>query len=557
MLDPELTFRRLTSGDPTLLTTHSHTLEDVVVALRKASRAVADTRAIPVWTGDGAVAFGDRASTLQQGVARTKVVADVLRGALEAAASAQQACIDDATAWIRCWRNRPGGMPAVVDAIWAAVIDGGLVAVGRHYGTQLAAIRGVLLGEEVSCDVLDEEIEEWVTEGTRKNQEWLKSSGSELGPIIPNTAAVGDGRGWVPQGLGYDPETRTLVQTYYKTVDGKEVAYVALIDEVTGREIGEYELGAHPTGSTRPEHAGGVSVHDGIVYVVDQGQICAYSLDGMRQSQSGAVLPQVVPPQDQDVKGGSYSAIHDGVLYMGTFTKDPDGEGTLYRYRRVDGQWERFGEAIATPPQAQGLVVHGDQLVFSTSYGRHQDHSSLVVQNPDGSREGPYDLPSMSEGAVLVGNEVFVTYESGAGSYSTATPNDRSWWWGFDDQAGLWANPYLTRTPLSLLGITGEVAMVPSSLNRAAGELEPVAARLGALRSQVRAVHVTAGDLGDVPAAASTASAVDKMLTDIARSLRIGSSAVRLVAELLDVTAADHVRVDDHIRGEFGRARLD
>ena len=546
MTDPEIEYARLVSGDAGTLRQLSATLEVSAHALTGVGSDIADAQDQVVWNGAGAVAFDARLSTLRSGVTLTRTTVQRARGALETAAAAYGRAESSASHYIAFWRNRPAALPPVVEEIFARLVNAFLVGVGVDYNRQLAAVTAVLTGEDVDLDELDEETRTWVEEGLRKNEEWLAGNNSGLGPIIPNTAATGDDRGWIPQGLGYDPDSHTLIQSYY-TKDG--TSYLALIDEVTGKKIGEVRLGGDfpvPVTSDaspdRPNHAGGVSVQGDNVYVVDNGQVFTYSLQELRGGTAEDKVDPVRPPQD--VSGGSYSAMHDGRLYLGDFEND-----MLHVYEKRGSDWVRV-DSVETPQQCQGVVVRDGQYVFSSSYGRGNESSLIVQDATTGERSDPYVMPNMAEGIVEVDGDVITTYESGAGPYQDADGTS-GWWWGVDDNRDLWPSTHMTRTPLSDLGVGQELEIEPASLTRAAGDLGAPADVLASEASTVGGLHVPAHALGRVPAAAGLSREIDDLVETIGDSLRTGARAVDVAAELLVATAHDHTRVDDHVGAAF------
>jgi hypothetical protein len=555
--NPEIEYRRLVSADASAIRTRAETLEAVIHDLLGVRDDLAHAQQMPVWSGGAATAFAVRMGTLRQGLAVTRSGVVRARYALEAAAGAYQTVEDHADHYIAFWRNRPDGLQAVVEELFARVVNGCLLSVGSTYNQQLSGIKAALTGDEDTLDELDEETRKWVEEGLAKNEKWLEGNDSELGPRIPNIAANGDDRGWIPQGLGYDPETGTLLQGYYtKDADGHgKDSYLALVDEVTGRELGEVKLGdTYVDASGRsvpgapPKHAGGVTVDGDNVYVADNGKLFTYSLDAIRKAGPGKTVPQSAPPQSEGIDGGSYSAMKDGRLYLGHHE-----DNKLFVYERSGGQWVKV-DTIDTPEKSQGVLVRDGELVFSTSSGRHQNHSQLIVQDHDGNRSDPYDLPSMSQGVVEVDGELVVTYESGAGEFDESLKGTAGWWWGRDDHQDLWGNPYMTRTPLAELGLGEDYEVEPGTLGQATAELTGPAGDLKAAGADLDGVSVPAHLLGDVPQAAALASCVATLVEAAADSLRTGSGAVRAAAELLRAAALDYERVDQGIATGFGRA---
>ncbi|MCW2736275.1 hypothetical protein [Nocardioides sp.] len=546
MTDPEIEHARLTSGDTAAIAAATEGLHGALLDVDRAQEDLAGC-VVRDWVGLGADAYAARLELLRTGVARTHVALGITHSAVATAEDAYAWCDDTAGYFIGHWRSRPAGMPPVVEELFARLVNGLLLATGTTYNARLAGVTAVLTGDGEDLDELSDEAREWVEQGLARNQEWLDDYGSTLGPRIPSIGAWGDGRGLIPQGLGYDPATGLLLQGSYDQDDG-DPSVMALIDEVTGEKVGEVKLGGVTPGALgqesvdhgTPGHAGGVTVDGDTVYVTDKGKVYTYSLSDMRDSGPGAT---VQPQSVQTVaNGGSYSAMKDGLLYLGTFTEK--SEGTLHVYQPDgSGGWvEMPDQAVTTPPRCQGVIVRNGEYVFSTSLGRDKE-SALVVQGQDGSRES-YPFPHMSEGLVEVDGNVLVTYESGATKYA-------------GDDEDLWANRHLTSTPLSGLGLSGELFIGPESLELVAAELEAPARRLTRTSHDAAAVHLSAGDLGRVPQAPELAQAVRRMVASIGDGLRASGTAVGHAADSLRATGRDAARTDDAVHTGFDRARLD
>ena len=222
MTDPEIEHARLVSGDAGSVRAVADELVGVLHDLVGVRSDLADAQDVPIWSGPAAISFASRAAALRQGLSTTRVSLERARGALETAATAYETCEDHADHYISFWRNRPPALPDVIEELFARAVNACLLRTGQDYNEQLAGVVAVLRGEDVDLDELDEETRAWVEEGLAKNEKWLDDSDSTLGPLIPNTAATGDDRGLIPQGLGYDPESGTLIQGYY-TKDGESL----------------------------------------------------------------------------------------------------------------------------------------------------------------------------------------------------------------------------------------------------------------------------------------------------------------------------------------------
>ncbi|KGN33950.1 hypothetical protein N802_07680 [Knoellia sinensis KCTC 19936] len=541
MVDPEIAYKKVVSGDAARIRSEADVLEAAARKLRTAREDITEAAAVPVWSGDAAKSFVTRVGGLDQGLGVTRGAVVQARHALDTAATAYASAVTEADAVIETWRNRETDLVPAFEAIYAVVLNAAIVNIGKTFGKKLSVLDAALTGQDLDLDALDEETRKWVEEGLGKNDEWLKNSQSLLGPLIPNTAATGDDRGLIPQGLGYDPATGTLVQGYYQ--DGGP-SYLALIDETSGREIGEVKLG----GSPGPNHAGGVSVDGDNVYVFDNGAMYTYSMTAIQSAGHGETVPQSNDGPTK-VDGGSYSAVHGNKLYLGDFEND-----RMYVYERgPGGQWVKVG-TVPTPNETQGVLVRDGEYVFSTSYTRHQDNSSLYVQDFDGNRSGPYELPSMSQGIVEVDGELIVTYESGAEKFDSPSGWNLGKLWGVDDYRDLWANPYMTRTPLSELGLKGDFEVDPPTLKEAGGLVDDAASRLITLTQSVRGAKVPQAAFGDVPHANTFATTVNTMIANAADSLRTGVTAMNAAVTLLDGSRSTYVKTDDVV-GQGMRAR--
>ena len=192
------------------------------------------------------------------------------------------------------------------------------------------------------------------------------------------------------------------------------------------------------------------------------------------------------------------------------------------------------------------------QYVFSSSYGR-DNGSSLIVQDrfDETDRSDPYVLPNMSQGVVEVNGELVVTYESGAEKYDHMSTGKFGWLWGVPDDDSLWANPFMSRTPLSELGLSEDFEVEPSTLTKAANDLDSPASTLMSAASILDGVVVQAHVFGEVPRAAGVSKAVNQLVEFSAGSVRTGAKAVRLTGDNLVGAANDYAHTDGFIGSVF------
>ena len=198
----------------------------------------------------------------------------------------------------------------------------------------------------------------------------------DAGPIIPGTLATGDDdHGWTPQGLGYDPETGYLIQTSYNH-DG--AAQLSLVDPDTGELVRTVDLSAYEDPETHetmppPDHAGGVAVHDGSVWITSSGAdptVYQYSMSDITSSVAGRPRPGPGRTAGRPPAAPTPRSVGD-TMYVGTFEQDAPGKPLhLHVGPAQSGVVElRGGSCSRHLPQTQGIAVRGGEVVFSTSFG--------------------------------------------------------------------------------------------------------------------------------------------------------------------------------------------
>ncbi len=95
--------------------------------------------------------------------------------------------------------------------------------------------------------------------------------------------------------------------------------------------------------------------------------------------------------------------------------------------------------------------------------------------------------------------------------------------------------------------------MEPGTLRSAARDLEEPATVLAGSASILDGVHVRAHLLGEAPAASGLSRSVNQLVGAAADSLRTGSSAVRLAADLLQSASQDYSATDHGLGAGFTR----
>ena len=558
MLDPELVYRRITSGEAGAVRERGGVLDGVAEAIDAACDAVHEATGIPVWTGDGATAFVVRATAVLRAAVGGRSLLSQTANVLDHVAAAYDGTCTAADQSIAFWRNRPPGMPPILEDLLAAMVGVQLAGIGKAYDAQLSAATAVLTGDagDIDLDALDDDTRSWVERGLDKTDDWLDQYGSTAGPLIPNTKAAGDDRGLTPQGLGYDPASGMLLQTYYSE-DGPAV--LSVIDPRTGQEVSEVTLSPGKDDKDGAiGHAGGVTVDGDDVHVSSGGKIYTYSLDAIREASAGDPVAPTALPAEVDGKA-SYTAFKDGKLYVGDFDTN-----TMYVYDKAPGgSWTPSSPpSYATPSNTQGVVVRDDGFIYSTSEGR-TNSSTMIVQQGHGDYDADsassYEFPNMAEGIVEVDGQLVATYESGADQYQHAKASD---WldrlFGGNDDDELWASPFMTQTPLSALGLppdgtAGELEAEPQSLTKAAAALGDPGSTLKKQAGILDRVTMPAHLLGDVPSAGGLSSAVTGRVDAVGQSVRTSGLGVEFLADALDAASHRYVATDDHVSGGMQR----
>lgn len=312
------------------------------------------------------------------------------------------------------------------------------------YHPDLAALQGTARHDDDGHEKYDLNRDGRITSGeiTRvRTAEFLERLGMNPGPRLLHS---GEGSPWIPQGQGYDAERHEILTSYNDGHDvmlsvqdqftGVEARNVILEGKQPPAEIGSDMLGlmAFREENPSPNKGGGVATDGKFVYLADTEAVYVYRREDIDNAGSGEA---VYPVQVNKVEAGSYITVKDGQAYVGRFALNPagpfgddDNVPELYRYDiNPDGTFSNQSDPIRTPYNAQGLAVTDDGLLFTTSYGASPlSPHHLVLQefddSPDGvesasDAENVYDLDYYAEGVNIIGDEMWVTYESSAEKY--------------------------------------------------------------------------------------------------------------------------------------------
>jgi hypothetical protein len=457
---------------------------------------------------------------------------------------------DEVIGWYR--REKPRVTDALGMFLLMFTAVNNLRVVRGYYSDELGKARDFLATDPFSTDEAD-----WAELGLVKSMLRDLEHGTMPGPVIPDTFATGqDDRAWTPQGLGLDPETGNLIQTgYEEAVDPEtgETVYLAnltIIDPDTGRVLNTVELGGGD--GLPPNHAGGVVVHDGTVWVAssdeDDPTMVPYSLSQL----TGATPTNTVHPSGPPIHvgAGASSTVSGNTMYVGSF--DEHGPGRMYTYT-WDPKARSWGDEqgpFELPPKTQGIAVRGNEIVFSTSYGRDSGSELQSYNLGDvtggGSLPDPLrtvDLPNMSEGLVALPGGIATTHESGASPY--AFPDGK-------DPDDLWAGMFLTLTPYDELGLSGQVEVVPATLQAASSWFADAERGLDRAQQRVSRLNLPPASLGVAPGAGALVTTVDTYVDTTATWIEESRLSSDTTASGLIAAANDYEDADSRSDGLFG-----
>jgi len=214
---------------------------------------------------------------------------------------------------------------------------------------------------------------------------------------------------WVPQGLAYWSEQDALVISYY---DGAKQlnSRLAIIDRDTGAKRRILQL---PTKG----HVGGIGFTRRYLWVAEDGKVTRVARAQLGRSE----MSMVRSAGTWKAKGSSFMTIAGDRMWLGQFRQDANATTYEYRFKK-GGIPVATGRTLLTPPQVQGMAIHGGDVLWSRSYGR--DNDSRIDVRPLTQTLGPAGrsilAPNMSEGMVVARGELRVVYESGSSTYDGA-----------------------------------------------------------------------------------------------------------------------------------------
>ena len=257
---------------------------------------------------------------------------------------------------------------------------------------------------------------------------------------------------YVPQAISYNDAYEFFVVAGYDSED--EPSYIYLLDK-TGKEVKKVSIKLED-GSFYNGHAGGVISFNDIIFVSSGKKVYKISVQRVLDS-NGVVDCDAVTKVDVS---GATMFVFNNYLFVTEFYEDTkyqtDESHHLTTPTNQTNKALAFGYEIdennitglksneakivvSIPEKIQGVVIKGNTLVISQSFGRFNDSKILTYNNilssettytfnhngkdlplyylDDSSLISSLHSPSMTEGVCLYNNKVIVLFESSAKKY--------------------------------------------------------------------------------------------------------------------------------------------
>lgn len=263
--------------------------------------------------------------------------------------------------------------------------------------------------------------------------------------------------GFVPQGLCYNEKINKFLTSGYMQNGSASRIYV--VNAQNGKTEKYFTLKIEDTDYVG--HAGGIASKGDNVWVSGDGLVVRFKSEEIEAIENGGIIfvGDFFNPQN----GADFIAIEDNNLWVGEFHKpgkyDTDSSHVIttsngktnsaisFCYEIAPSK--EFGidstiptKALSTPSLVQGMIVSDNKIILSTSYSLPKSHiytyENITTLSTDskfifGTAEIPLyilsddslvkdlEAPCMSEEIALVGEKVFVLFESACKKYSFVT----------------------------------------------------------------------------------------------------------------------------------------
>ncbi len=248
-----------------------------------------------------------------------------------------------------------------------------------------------------------------------------------------------------PQGITMSDEY-VIVSSYLENG-----CFLVFIDRIDHRVVAVAKISESSPSQDLQAHVGGVAydlVSDSI-FVSGKGKdILAIPMEIVEEMIAQHVTPEdntfsitqeeymhVSYEGDDDLLTPSSLTVHEGELYVGEFVLATHSMLRQYEIVEDDGNHitlHQSSEDIILPSKVQGMAVMDGYLILSSSYGRKTDSKLYIGEVNGNSYEqvaSSLVMPPMSQGIVLVEDELWIMFESSAEKYKYNARNVQEHIW--------------------------------------------------------------------------------------------------------------------------------
>lgn len=291
---------------------------------------------------------------------------------------------------------------------------------------------------------------------------------AEKGYLIPAL-----GQQMIPQGMDiWEDRGWLLISGYFPNTDVSDCSVLVAIDMESGAYVGEYYL-TNTDGTPHTSHAGGVAVTEKNVYIANGSKLYRIPLtEILNAGQCGKIT---IADEIWVPVRASFCNYSGGYLWVGDFqysTSYPtdefrhmtNREGKKYLAWSVGYELDESTEngikasamvkdSFATPDivlsiteRIQGMAVSDGKIILSQSYGRNNQSTLFLYDNPIGDEAHTnvdingvsvpvyfldsklsfekVQAPPMTEGLAYADGILYVLFESGADKYANGGGKD-------------------------------------------------------------------------------------------------------------------------------------
>ena len=223
---------------------------------------------------------------------------------------------------------------------------------------------------------------------------------------------------WLDAGAGID----AMLVSYYDSTEplNTNSARLEAVDRLTGDSIGSWTL-------AEKGHVQAMAMSESYLWIASTnasgGHILRYAKkDLVRPGSDGALAHD----REFHLKASSFIEVSGDEMYVGEFRSGVDDEGTAYRYMLDDDEVPHFDDAgddggsFTVPSRVQGMAISDFHFFWSRSWGRNADSNLAVDPRAGPMEEHQIVAPNMSQDLAVVGDEIYVVYESSAAVYDDA-----------------------------------------------------------------------------------------------------------------------------------------